>query len=151
MNCLKIFHIWQQICFHNGKNTPYYVAQSGFLLKCTRQCRVAHDKHWTKKIVVWHTTSLSCATWQVSWHIYPNENFVVCHKTSLSCGTRHVSWHIFPNENFVVCHTTYLMTHLEGKNTCVVCILVYYIAHECFLSDVFKIFQFLMTSSNVGR
>ena len=103
-----------------------------------------------------HTTNigqkkLSCGTRQVCRVPHDKFHDIFIQMKILLCGTRHVSWHIFPNENFVVCHTTYLMTHLEGKNTCVVCILVYYIAHECFLSDVFKIFQFLMTSSNVGR
>ena len=59
-----------------------------FLLKCTRQCRVAHDKYWTKKY---------CRV--------AHDKFVVCHTTSfmtfffkmkkVSCATRQLSWHIF--------------------------------------------------------
>ena len=65
----------------------------------TRQCRVPHDKYWTNKrcrvphdkLVVCHTTSfmtfffkmkkMSCATRQLSWHIFPKKNSVVCHTT----------------------------------------------------------------------
>ena len=61
-----------------------------------------------KQIVVWHTTSLSCATRQVSWHFFskwkkcrvPHDNFhdiffqnknsVVCQTTRSSCTKRHI-------------------------------------------------------------
>ena len=40
----------------------------------TRQCRVPHDKHWTKKL---------CRVAHDKFHdiIFPNEKCVVCHTT----------------------------------------------------------------------